>query len=64
MHSKHPVWCAKCNLRIAPYERRTVYRKVDYHQDCFMKLVREEADDEKTRRSYMRLARHESPQHA
>ena len=64
MHSEHPVWCAKCNVRIAPYERRTVYRKGNYHQDCFLKLVREEADDEKTRRSYFRLARHESPQQA
>ena len=50
MRSEHPVWCDKCHLRIAPYERRTVYRKIIYHQECFLKLVREEANDEKTRR--------------
>jgi len=64
MHSERPIWCGKCNLRVAPYERRTIYRKVDYHQDCFFKLVREEAGDEKTRRNYFRHARHQFPQHA
>jgi len=62
MHTERPVWCGKCHLRVAPYERRTIYRKVEYHQDCFLKLVREEAEDEKARRSYSRVARHQSPQ--
>jgi len=38
------VWCAKCNLRIAPYDLLTVYHGTNYHQDCFLRLVREEAD--------------------
>jgi len=27
-----PVWCAKCHLRVAPYDLRTVYRITTYHQ--------------------------------
>jgi hypothetical protein len=46
-----PVWCAKCHLRVAPYDLRTVYRKTTYHQHCFLKLVREEADQEKAHRA-------------
>ena len=45
--SQEPVWCAKCHLRIAPFERRTVYQKMDYHQQCFLKLVRDEAEQQK-----------------
>jgi hypothetical protein len=48
MRSEGSVWCAKCHLRIAPCEAQTVYRRNKYHQDCFLKLVREEADQEKT----------------
>jgi len=49
MDSEKPKWCAKCFLRIAPYDVRTVYQGVDYHQKCFMKLVHEQADEEKGR---------------
>jgi hypothetical protein len=51
-----PVWCAKCHLRVAPYDLRTVYRKTTYHQHCFLKLVREEADQEKAQRGEARVA--------
>ena len=50
MSSERPVWCAKCYLRVAPYDIRTVYNGSDYHQHCFLKLVREEAEEQKTRR--------------
>jgi len=49
--------CVKCSLRIAPYEPRTVYQGIDYHQNCFLKLVREQAEEEKTRRSLLRRAK-------
>jgi hypothetical protein len=51
MHSEHPVWCAKCNLRVAPYERRIVHYKTTYHQHCFLLLIREKADQEKAQRA-------------
>lgn len=51
MSSQQPVWCVKCCLRIVSYDIRTVYQRKDYHQSCFLKLVREEAEDEKARRS-------------
>ena len=51
MNSDDRVWCAKCCLRIAPYDLRTVYQRKDFHQQCFLKLVREEADDDKAKRS-------------
>ena len=47
MSPKPAVWCTKCNLRIAPYDLHTVYHKTNYHQDCFLRLVREEADEKK-----------------
>ena len=47
MSPKPPVWCAKCNLRIAPYDLPTAYHGANYHQDCFLRLVREEADEKK-----------------
>ena len=47
MNLEEPKWCAKCFLRIAPYDVRTVYQRVDYHQTCFLRLVREQADEEK-----------------
>lgn len=56
MRSEGTVWCAKCYLRIAPYEAQTVYRRNKYHQDCFLKVVREEADQEKAVRSRARAA--------
>jgi len=49
MDSENPKWCGKCFLRIAPYVISTVYQGVDYHQNCFMKLVHEQADEEKAR---------------
>jgi hypothetical protein len=49
--SQETVWCAKCHLRIAPFERRTVYQKVDYHQQCFLKLVRDEAEQQRAARN-------------
>jgi len=36
-----PVWCHKCNLRIAPYDLKTVFRKHDYHRHCFQRLQQE-----------------------
>ena len=44
---QEPVWCPKCHLRVAPFDRKTVYRKMEYHQLCFQKLVRAEAEQEK-----------------
>ena len=57
MSSEKPVWCAKCSLRIAPYDTRTVYQRVSYHQTCFLKLVNEEAEEERGRRGIMKKAR-------
>ena len=51
MRSEQPIWCVECFLRIAPYELHTVYQHKDYHQHCFMKRVRKEADEEIARRS-------------
>ena len=59
MDSESAKWCSRCSVRIAPYDKRTVYQGVDYHQTCFLKLVREEADEEKARRAFKR-ARFES----
>src|SRR2546427_3007103 len=52
---RSPVWCAKCNLRIAPYDLRTVYQGTNYHQDCFLKLVREEAYEKKHGQAFSTL---------
>jgi hypothetical protein len=62
MDSEKPKWCAKCFLRIAPYDIRTVYQGADYHQNCFIKLVHEQADEEKAR-SVARKARTEPNQY-
>jgi hypothetical protein len=62
--SEQPVWCAKCYLRVAPYDLRTVYRKTTYHQHCFLKLIREKAHREGERRAGSILARKEARQHA
>jgi hypothetical protein len=64
MRSEEPVRCAKCYLRIAPYELRRVHRKTTYHQHCFIKLVREGADPEKTTPSGTGLAAKKRGQHA
>ena len=56
MRSEQPVRCAKCYLRMEPYELRTVYCKTTYHQHCFLMLVREKAAQEKARRSEVGLA--------
>jgi len=55
MRSEQPVRCAKCYLRMEPYELRTVYEKTTYHQHCFLMLVRERAAQEKARRSEVGL---------
>ena len=47
MKTNPAVACARCNLRIAPYDLLTVYHGTNYHQDCFLKLVWEEADQQK-----------------
>jgi len=64
MASDQPVWCAKCRLRIAPYDVRTVYQRTDYHQNCFLKLVHEEADEERSRRAFFRAAEKETSHRA
>jgi len=56
MRSEPPVRCGKCYMRMESYELRTVYRKTTYHQHCFLRLVREEADQEKARRTEAGLA--------
>ena len=56
MRCEQPVRCAKCYLRMEPYELRTVYYKTTYHQHCFLMLVREKAAQEKARRSEVGLA--------
>jgi hypothetical protein len=56
MRFKGPVWCAKCYLRIAPYAPQTVYHENTYHPNCLVKLVREEASQEKTARLAARTA--------
>ena len=63
MSPKPPVWCAKCNLRIAPYDLLTVYQGANYHQDCFLRLVREEADEQKRGQPFRRPASNESGEH-
>ena len=62
MKSEDRKWCPKCFLRIAPYESRTVYQGVDYHQNCFLKLVQEQACDEISRRSSLTGAKTETDQ--
>jgi len=62
MSPKPPVWCAKCNLRIAPYDLLTAYQGANYHQDCFLRLVREEADEKKRGQAFR--ASSESGEHA
>lgn len=56
-------WCPKCFLRIAPYDSRTVYNGVDYHQPCFLKFVREQADEDR-RRLFLSRARIQNVQQA
>jgi hypothetical protein len=56
MRSEPARWCPKCHLRIAPYDLRTIYNRLVYHQHCFLVLVREEADREKARRAEVGIA--------
>ena len=63
MSQKPAVWCAKCNLRIAPYDLHTVYHGTNYHQDCFLRLVREEADEKKPGQAFSRLTSNEKGEH-
>ena len=63
MSQNPPVWCAKCNLRIAPYDLRTVYQGTNYHQDCFLKLVREEAYEKKHGQAFSTLISKETGEH-
>jgi hypothetical protein len=50
-------WCTKCQLQIAPYDLRTVYKETIYHQHCFVAVVREEANEEKANRGEAELAK-------
>jgi len=50
MRTSLAVWCSKCFERIDGNDIRTVYNGLDYHQNCFMKVVREEAEEQRTRR--------------
>jgi hypothetical protein len=38
-HSNQAVWCPECHLRIAPYDRRTVFEGHDYHRHCYKKMA-------------------------
>ena len=55
MSPKPPVRCARCSLRIAPYDLLTVYQGANYHQDCFLRLVRDEADEKKRGQAFRPL---------
>lgn len=50
MRTEQPVRCAKCYMRMEPYELQTVFYKTVYHQHCFLLLVREQAAREKAMR--------------
>ena len=50
MRSEQPVRCAKCYIRMEPYELRTIYHKSIYHQHCFLQLVREESQGKNAQR--------------
>jgi hypothetical protein len=41
-----------------------VYQRVSYHQTCFLKLVNEEAEEERGRRGIMKKARIASNQYS
>ena len=56
MDCEKPSWCPKCFLRIAPYAPRTVHKGLDYHESCFLKLAREQANEER-RRKFVTQAR-------
>jgi len=49
MRSEEPVRCAKCYIRMEPYELRTIHYKRIYHQHCFLMLIREKSNGEKAR---------------
>ena len=56
MRSEGPVWCAKCYLRIAPYELQTVNHRNKYHQNCYLKLIREVTDGDKASRDEVKAS--------
>jgi hypothetical protein len=56
MRSETAVWCARCCLRIAPYAAQTVYRRNKYHENCFLKLIHEEADQHKVSQVGVKIA--------
>jgi hypothetical protein len=39
MSFEQRIWCYKCNLRIAPYDHRKVFRNRDYHRNCFDRMT-------------------------
>ena len=43
MRTTNAVRCAKCYIRIEPYEMRVVQHKTTYHQHCFLMVLREAA---------------------
>ena len=47
MKSQQSVRCGRCHQEIVPANIRTVYQMVDFHRDCFLLLVREEAEQQK-----------------
>ena len=57
MRSEPARWCAKCHLRVAPYDLQTVYNATIYHQHCFLMVVREEAEREKAQAAKAGLAK-------
>jgi len=53
--SQQLVLCARCHRGIAPDDQRTVYQRTDYHQRCFLILVREEAEQQRMAQRDARL---------
>ena len=37
------VWCQRCSIRIAPYDRRLVKNRKSYHEGCYSKMMHEGA---------------------
>jgi len=33
------IWCHRCSIRIAPYDKRTIKKGKTYHQNCYTKMV-------------------------
>ncbi len=51
MRTEQAIWCVECNVTITRNDVHTVYQHRDFHQHCFMKRVRREADEEIARRA-------------